>query len=97
MWESAAIVEYLIETYDKESKLTFTSGPEKWLLKQYSYFQMSGQGPYYGQATWYTFFDKTNEPAKARYVDQTLRVITVLDNILKGKTYLVGEKWYVVE
>lgn len=43
LWESGAIIEYLIETYDKEHKLTFTSAPEKWHLKQYLHFQMSGQ------------------------------------------------------
>lgn len=43
IWESGAIVEYLVETYDKEHKLTFVSGPEKWYLKQYLHFQMSGQ------------------------------------------------------
>lgn len=43
LWESGAIIEYLIETYDKEHKLTFTSAPEKWQLKQYLHFQMSGQ------------------------------------------------------
>lgn len=43
LWESAAIVEYLVENYNKENKLTFTTLREKTLLKQYSYFQMSGQ------------------------------------------------------
>lgn len=43
LWESGAIVEYLVDTYDKEGKLTFKDGPEKWYLKQYLNFQMSGQ------------------------------------------------------
>lgn len=43
LWESGAIIEYLVETYDKEQKLTFSTFPEKWQLRQYLYFQMSGQ------------------------------------------------------
>ncbi|CAM1511584.1 Fc.00g090970.m01.CDS01 [Cosmosporella sp. VM-42] len=93
LWESGAIIEYLIEQYDKESKLTFTTFPEKYLLKQYLHFQMSGQGPYFGQAVWFHVFHPEDVPsAKERYIDQVIRVVQVLDKILEGKTYLVGEK-----
>ena len=53
LWESGAIVSYLIDTYDKEHKLAYTTTPEKYLLEQWSYFQASGQGPYFGQCAWY--------------------------------------------
>ena len=43
LWESGAIVEYLVETYDKKGKLTLTGNADKWHLKQYLHFQMSGQ------------------------------------------------------
>lgn len=43
LWESGAIVEYLVETYDKEGKLTVPDTAGKWHLKQYLHFQMSGQ------------------------------------------------------
>ncbi|KAM5526425.1 glutathione s-transferase ii [Fusarium oxysporum f. sp. phaseoli] len=96
LWESGAIIEYLVETYDKEHKLTFTSGPEKWYLKQYLHFQMSGQGPYYGQAVWFHVFHPEDVPAaKDRYKEQIVRVIQVLDKILEGKEWLVGGKWYI--
>lgn len=52
LWESGAIVAYLVETYDKDEKITYTSFPEKYLLQQWSYYQASGQGPYFGQAAW---------------------------------------------
>jgi hypothetical protein len=35
LWESGAILEYLIEEYDKENKFTYTSSPEKYQLKQW--------------------------------------------------------------
>jgi glutathione S-transferase len=94
LWESGAIIEYLIETYDKDNKLTYTSFSEKYLLKQYLHFQMSGQGPYYGQAVWFRRFHPEDVPsAKERYDGQLVRVLGVLDKILEGREYLVGDKW----
>jgi len=52
-WESGAIVLYLIEQYDTEKKLTLDSVKEKAMLYQWLMFQMSGQGPFYGQLSWY--------------------------------------------
>ncbi|KAK2596762.1 hypothetical protein QQS21_006157 [Conoideocrella luteorostrata] len=94
LWESGAIVEYLVETYDKENKLTFVNGPEKWYLKQYLHFQMSGQGPYFGQHIWFHNYHSDDVPsAKKRYDEQTLRVFGVLNAILEGREYLVGDKF----
>lgn len=51
LWESGAIIEYLVETYDKENKISFPKGSnESFLTKQWLYYQTTGQGPYYGQA-----------------------------------------------
>ncbi|KAI4152903.1 MAG: hypothetical protein LQ340_002631 [Diploschistes diacapsis] len=54
LWESNAIISYLVDEYDKDHKISYASSPERHLLQQYSYFQASGQGPYFGQAVWYT-------------------------------------------
>lgn len=54
---------------------------------------MSGQGPYYGQAGWFHMFHPEDVPsAKERYEQQIHRVVQVLEEILKGKTYLLGDK-----
>lgn len=50
LWESGAIIQYIIDTYDKEGKISVSSSPEKYLLNQWLFFQASGQGPYFGQA-----------------------------------------------
>jgi glutathione S-transferase len=44
LWESGAIIEYLLETYDKENKLSYTKSPEKFQQLCWLHFQMSGQG-----------------------------------------------------
>ena len=56
LWESGAIVEYLIATYDTSHKLSFASAPEKWQAVQFLHFQTSGQGPYFGQCAWCVSF-----------------------------------------
>lgn len=52
IFESGAIILYLIETYDKDQKLTYTSAKEKALQNQWLMYQVSGQGPMYGQLGW---------------------------------------------
>jgi glutathione S-transferase len=50
LWESGAIIEYLVESYDTQQKISHdVQSPEKWLEKQFLYFQVSGQGPYFGK------------------------------------------------
>ena len=53
LFESNAIIFYLISTYDQAESISHTSFPEMYHLQQWSYFQASGQGPYFGQAAWY--------------------------------------------
>jgi len=98
LWESAAIIEYLVDTYDKTGSLTYKEGHEKWQVKQWLYFQMSGQGPYYGQAVFLMrMHPEKVESVIKRYQDQTTRVIGVLDKVLEGKTYLVGDKCTIAD
>lgn len=49
LWESVAINQYLVQTYDPKGHLWCTQAPESFLMSQWLYFQMSGQGPYFGQ------------------------------------------------
>ncbi|KGQ02412.1 Glutathione S-transferase 2 [Beauveria bassiana D1-5] len=93
LWESGAIAEYLVETYDKSMKLSVSGDAEKWQLKQFLHFQMSGQGPYYGQAVWFHMLHGQDIPsAKKRYLEQIDRVWSVTNDILKDKKYFLGSK-----
>ncbi|EER38131.1 glutathione transferase [Histoplasma capsulatum H143] len=93
LWESGAIVHYLEEVYDKEKKLTYSTFKERHLLNQWLHFQVSGQGPYYGQAGWFTVLHHEKIPsAIERYQEHVRRVLGVLNTALDGKQWLVGDK-----
>ncbi|RHZ65950.1 glutathione S-transferase family protein [Aspergillus thermomutatus] len=99
LWESGAILEYLIETYDKQNTISFPAGtPEYFQAKQWLHFQMSGQGPYFGQAVWFTIYHPEKvESAKERYYNEIRRVSGVLDKYLQNREYLVGDKFSYVD
>ena len=99
LWESGAIVEYLIERYDSEErKLSFEPGtPEAYHAKQWLFFQASGQGPYYGQYGWFRLYAPEKIPsALERYAKEVNRVTAVLEGHLskqkEGEEWLVGGK-----
>lgn len=93
LWESGAIISYLIETYDTEGKISYKSGPEKFVSLSWQHLQATGQGPYYGQAAWFNMFHHEKlESAQARYAKEFNRILKVLDTHLASSTYLVGDK-----
>ncbi|KAB8075186.1 glutathione S-transferase [Aspergillus leporis] len=97
LWESGAIIEYLIEKYDTSHRLSFAPGtPEFYHAKQWLHFQMSGQGPYYGQMVWFIRYHEEKVPsAVERYVKEVNRVTGVLDGWLKKQKESHGEPWLV--
>ncbi|RYC58536.1 hypothetical protein CHU98_g7667 [Xylaria longipes] len=125
LWESGAIVEYLVEQYDKDHKISYDTFAEKHHIKQWIAYQISGkgisiglrriapplffgikqallgdlvtnmagtlgQGPYYGQGVWFSFFHTEKLPsAVERYFKEAERVRSVLDLHLSRQA---GEK-----
>jgi glutathione S-transferase len=92
LWESGAIVEYLIDTYDVSHKLSYETFPEKYHTQQWLHFQMSGQGPYYGQLFWFKQQTTPEQVAIKRYANEIRRVTGVLEKALEGRDWLVGDK-----
>lgn len=84
LWESGAILEYLVEKYDTKNLISFPAGSsEAYLAKQWLFFQVTGQGPYFGQAVWFTKFHSEQLPsAKERYYKEVARVTGVLEGVL---------------
>ncbi|CAG8909685.1 unnamed protein product [Penicillium egyptiacum] len=92
LWESGAIVHYLIETYDLSHQISYDSFPERFLSQQWLHFQVSGQGPYYGQLGWFARQTQNQHVAIERYSNEVRRVTGVLDKALSGRQWLVGNK-----
>lgn len=92
LWESGAIVQYLIDTYDVSHKLSYDTFPERYHTQQWLHFQMSGQGPYYGQLGWFKRQPNSDPSVIARYSNEIRRVTSVLDKALQGRQWLVGDK-----
>jgi glutathione S-transferase len=66
---------------------------EKHLCNQWLAFQISGQGPYFGQAAWFSVLHPERLPsAIERYTAEMKRILGVLDGALAGKQWLVGDK-----
>ena len=92
LWESGAIIEYLIDRYDTKQKLSFVPGTsESYHTKQWLYFQVSGQGPYYGQAGWFKRYHPEQLPsAIERYVKEINRIAGVLEGYLAEQKQKYG-------
>lgn len=60
------------------------------------WYLVSGQGPYYGQAVWFTKFHSEQVPsAKERYYNEVKRVTSVLDGHLKSQPKGADGPWLV--
>ena len=62
---------------------------------QWLHFQVSGQGPYFGQSVWFRKYHSEMIPsAQERYKNEVKRVSAVLDSHLKstGQPFLTGDK-----
>lgn len=95
LWESGAIVSYIIEQYDSDPILTFPTEriQERHTLNQWLHFQMSLQGPFFHQAGWFNFLHPEKVPSvQNRFNDECKRQLGVLDGVLEGKQWLVGDK-----
>jgi glutathione S-transferase len=103
VWESGAIIEYLIEHYDKERKLSFEPlTADSAHAKQWLFFQTTGQGPYYGQYVFFLKYHHDDLPsARERFAKEINRVTGVLEGWLEKQEvtgsndgpWLVGSKF----
>ncbi|KAH9921024.1 thioredoxin-like protein [Fomitopsis serialis] len=98
IWESNAIIVYLAEKYDTAHRISAATPEDKIKQLQWLFFQASGQGPYFGQAIWFKVYHQEKVPsAIERYQKETVRVISVLDGVLKKQEWLVGDKVSVAD
>jgi len=98
IWESGAIILYLVDRYDPDHQVSVASPNDRAILTQWLFFQVSGQGPYFGQATWFAHMHHEKLPsAIERYRNEVRRVLGVLEGVLRDREYLVGGKLTVAD
>ncbi|KAB8076285.1 glutathione S-transferase [Aspergillus leporis] len=86
-------MQYLIDTYDKDNRISYATFSERYHSQTWLHFHMSGQDPYYGQAGWFVRSHLGNVPsAIERYRNEIRRITGVLGSVLRNQTWLVGDK-----
>ena len=91
LWETGAILQYLA---DKTGKLLPRDGAQRYEVLQWLSWQVGGLGPMMGQVGFFhkyagrEFEDK--RPLQ-RYVDESARLLRVLDKHLVGREWIVDE------
>ncbi|KAK4497658.1 hypothetical protein PRZ48_010311 [Zasmidium cellare] len=93
IWESGACIDYILEKYDTEGKLLPKNEKTKWTARSWRDFQMSGQGPYFGQYSWFiNYHPEKVQTAIDRYGNEMLRIVGVMDKQLSKTKFLAGEE-----
>ncbi|KAG8753573.1 glutathione S- transferase, nitrogen catabolite repression regulator, partial [Ceratobasidium sp. 423] len=93
-FESAAILLYLAQHYDKDKKFSYdpvTESDSYSQQLQWIFFTHGGIGPMQGQAGhFYRFAPEKIPYALDRYINEVKRLYSVLNGHLDGRDYLVG-------
>jgi glutathione S-transferase len=98
VFESGAILLYLARHYDPEHKLWPKDDKLQFDVIQWVMFQMSGIGPYFGQAHHFVYASPEKiEYATNRYVNEAKRLLTVLDLQLEGRKYIVSDQLTIAD
>jgi len=92
VFESAAILLYLAQHYDKERKFSFDPASDEYNeALQWIFFAHGGVGPMQGQANHFSRYAPEKIPyGIKRYLDETRRLYSVLDARLADREWLAG-------
>ncbi|SDS61721.1 GST-like protein [Halopseudomonas sabulinigri] len=97
LFESGAILLYLAE---KSGQLVPRDPAERLKCIQWLLFQIGGIGPMFGQLGYFVKFDgkEVQDPRpRRRYIDETLRLLGVLDRQLKDKDWIMGGQYSIAD
>jgi len=97
LFESGAILLYLA---DKTGKLIPADPIKRWETIEWVFFQMAAVGPMFGQVGFFHKFagkDYEDKRPLKRYVDESKRLIGVLDARLAGRQWLMGDEFTIAD
>jgi GSH-dependent disulfide-bond oxidoreductase len=97
LFESGAILIYL---GDKTGKLMPTDPARRYETMEWVFFQMAGIGPIFGQVGFFYKFagkDIADKRPLDRFVNETKRVLKVMDRRLDGRQWIMGEDYTIAD
>ena len=97
IFESGAILFYLAE---KSGKLMPADPAGRYQTLQWMFFQVGGIGPMFGQLGYFVKFagkDIDDKRPRERYVEESKRLLGVLETALTGKDWLLGRDYSVAD
>ena len=97
LWESGAILVYLAS---KSGQLLPRDAGARYETLQWLMFQMGGIGPMFGQLGFFHKFagkDFEDKRPRDRYVNESKRLLAVLNQHLKGKRWIMGEQYTIAD
>jgi GST-like protein len=97
LFESGAILLYLA---DKTGRLMPTDPIERYHAIQWIFFQMGGVGPMFGQLGFFHKFagrEYEDKRPRDRYLNETKRLLGVLEDRLTGRAYMMGDEYGMVD
>ncbi|HWM81045.1 MAG TPA: glutathione S-transferase N-terminal domain-containing protein [Pseudolabrys sp.] len=97
LFESGAILLYLAE---KTGKLIPADPAQRLETIQWVFFQMAGIGPMFGQVGFFNKFAGRHYEDKRplqRYVDESKRLLGVLETRLRGRQWIMGEDYTIAD
>ncbi|PVH92577.1 glutathione S-transferase [Periconia macrospinosa] len=101
LFESGSIMQYLVERYDTEYKISYPRGTREWFeTNNWLFFQNAGVGPMQGQSNHFTrYAPEKIEYGINRYQNETRRLYGVLDKHLakNNYAYITGDKCTIAD
>lgn len=97
LFESGAILIYLAE---KSGQLLSADPAQRYETLQWLMFQMGGVGPMFGQLGFFHKFagkDYEDKRPRDRYVNESKRLLGVIDKHLDGKDWMVGNSYSIAD
>ncbi len=97
LFESGAILMYLA---DKSGRFIPADAGARWETIQWVFFQMASIGPMFGQVGFFNkFAGKEYEDKRPlqRYVNESKRLLGVLDGRLEGRTWIMGDEYTIAD
>ncbi|QEY62785.1 glutathione S-transferase [Metapseudomonas lalkuanensis] len=97
LFESGAILIYLA---DKTGQLIPQDAAGRYECIQWLMFQMGGIGPMFGQLGFFNKFagkDYEDKRPRDRYVQESARLLAVLDQRLEGRNWIMGEQYSIAD